>query len=140
MPAPHLAPGTASEVLVTWPDYDHDAPGLGGALTGAGLGIRLEPKRGRRAADEMRRLAGGAVGAIVSTDPFDEATLDACPSLRVIARVGIGVDSIDLDAATRRGIAVTVTPGANEDTVADHTMALMLAAVRRICEHDRSIR
>ena len=60
--------------------------------------------------------------------------------LRVIARVGVGVDSIDLAAATDHGIAVTVTPGANEATVADHTLALMLALLRRICEHDAGVR
>ena len=128
------------EVLVTWPDYDLDAHGLGGALAEAGLEIRLEPKRGRRDPGEMRAIAAGAAAAIVSTDPFDAEILDACPALRVIARVGIGVDSIDLEAATRCGVAVTVTPGANEETVADHTLALMLAAVRRVCEHDASVR
>ncbi|MGV1050333.1 MAG: phosphoglycerate dehydrogenase [Solirubrobacterales bacterium] len=138
-----ISPGagtTSREVLVTWPDYDLNAQGLGGALAAAGLDIRLDPKRGRRRPEEMREIIGDVVGAIVSTDPFDAELLAACPSLRVIARVGIGVDSIDLAAATRCGVAVTVTPGANEDTVADHTLALMLAAVRRICEHDASVR
>jgi phosphoglycerate dehydrogenase-like enzyme len=140
MPAPLSGPGTENEVLVTWPDYDLDAQGLGRALAAAGLEIRLEPKRGRREPSEMREIAAGAAAAIVSTDPFDAEILDACQALRVIARVGIGIDSIDLEAATRRGVAVTVTPGANEETVADHTLALMLAAVRRICEHDRTVR
>jgi phosphoglycerate dehydrogenase-like enzyme len=82
----------------------------------------------------------GAAAAIVSTDPFDAEVLRASSELRVIARVGIGVDSIDLDAATACGVAVTVTPGANESTVADHTVALMLAALRRISEHDARVR
>lgn len=141
MTVPLSAPGTENdEVLVTWPDYDLDAHGLGRALAAAGLEIRLEPKRGRRDPEQMREIAAGAAAAIVSTDPFDAEILDACPQLRVIARVGIGVDSIDLEAATRRGVAVTITPGANEETVADHTLALMLAAVRRVCEHDASVR
>jgi phosphoglycerate dehydrogenase-like enzyme len=88
----------------------------------------------------MRALVGGAAGAIVSTDPFDGSVLNAARGLQVIARVGVGVDSIDLDAATELGIAVTVTPGANEATVADHTIALMLAVLRRICEHDAAVR
>jgi phosphoglycerate dehydrogenase-like enzyme len=128
------------EVLVTWPDYDVDADGLGKSLASAGLTVRLEPKHGARSPAGMRELVAGAAGAIVSTDPFDADVLAACTSLRVIARVGIGVDSIDLEAATRCGIAVTVTPGANEETVADHTVALMLAALRRICEHDAGVR
>lgn len=130
----------ASQVLVTWPDYDLAADGLGTALERAGLGVRLEPKRGRRSRTEMRELLQGVAGAIVSTDPFDADVFAACPELRVIARVGIGVDSIDLEAATRHGVAVTITPGANEGTVADHTLALMLACVRRVCEQDRNVR
>jgi phosphoglycerate dehydrogenase-like enzyme len=128
------------EVLVTWPDYATDAPGIGAALREAGLEPRLAPKLGHRSPGELRALARRAAGAIVSTDPFDAAVLEGCPELRVIARVGVGVDSIDLDAATARGIAVTVTPGANEVTVADHAVALILAAIRRICMHDAAVR
>jgi phosphoglycerate dehydrogenase-like enzyme len=128
------------EVLVTWPDYDAADPDLGGALTGAGCTLKLEPKRGAREASQMREIAQRSSGAIVSTDPFDADVLDACPHLRVIARVGVGVDSIDLVAASRLGVVVTITPGANESAVADHAIALMLAAIRRISEHDDAIR
>jgi phosphoglycerate dehydrogenase-like enzyme len=127
-------------VLVTWPDYDVESERLGGALKRAGLTVRLEPKSNDRQPAEVRELVAGAAAAIVSTDPFDAEVLAASPELRVIARVGVGVDSIDLDAATSCGVAVTVTPGANESTVADHTIALMLAALRRIGEHDRAVR
>jgi phosphoglycerate dehydrogenase-like enzyme len=88
----------------------------------------------------MPGLLAGAFAAIVSTDPFDAHVLAASPDLRVIARVGVGVDSIDVDAATVHGVAVTITPGANEATVADHTVGLMLAALRRVCEHDGAVR
>jgi phosphoglycerate dehydrogenase-like enzyme len=128
------------DVVVTWPDYDADGEHLGGALRRAGLTPRLEAKRGARSVAEMRGLLAGAVAAIVSTDPFDADVLAASPGLRVIARVGVGVDSIDVDAATVHGVAVTITPGANEATVADHTVGLMLAALRRVCEHDGAVR
>ncbi len=131
---------TTRHVVVTWPDYDADGEQTGGALARAGLSVRLEPKLGARSPSEVGRLVRNAVGAIVSTDPFDASVIANSPALRVIARVGVGVDSIDLDAATAHGIAVTVTPGANEGTVADHTVALMLAAVRRISEHDAAVR
>jgi phosphoglycerate dehydrogenase-like enzyme len=76
----------------------------------------------------------------VSTDPFDEQVLAHATGLRVIARVGVGTDSIDLEAASRHGVVVTTTPGANRDSTADHAVALMLAALRRLTEHDRAVR
>ena len=81
-----------------------------------------------------------AFGAVVSTDPFDRDTLSGLPHLRVIARVGVGTDSIDVEAATESGVRVTITPGANEEVVADHTLALMLSVIRRVAEHDASVR
>jgi phosphoglycerate dehydrogenase-like enzyme len=137
---PDPEPSPAGDVLVTWPDYDVEGEHLGRALRRAGLRLRMEAKRGARSTAEMPALLAGAVAAIVSTDPFDAEVLAVSPGLRVIARVGVGVDSTDLDAATLQGIAVTTTPGANEATVADHTVALMLAALRRICEHDAAVR
>jgi phosphoglycerate dehydrogenase-like enzyme len=102
--------------------------------------MRLAPKYGARSPAEMIDLLDGTAAAIVSTDPFDRDVLDSASNLRVVARVGVGVDAIDLEAATERGVAVTVAFGANEETVADHTVALMLAAIRRICEHHDGVR
>jgi len=128
------------KVVITWPDYDVAHEQLGGALQRAGLAIRLAPKRGARTPAELRGVLGQAAAAIVSTDPFDAATFAAHPALRVVARVGVGTDSIDLEAATASGVAVTVTPGANDHTVADHAVALMLACLRRLVEHDAGVR
>jgi phosphoglycerate dehydrogenase-like enzyme len=127
-------------VVVTWPDYDLQGPATGRALTAAGFTVRLEPKHGERSPAEVAALVGDAVAAIVSTDPFDAAVFVAAPRLRAIARVGVGFDSIDVEAANAAGVAIITTPGANEATVADHTMALMLAALRRIPEQDAAIR
>src|SRR5438045_6731701 len=60
--------------------------------------------------------------------------------LRVIGRAGVGVDNIDLEAATKAGIAVMNTPGANAVAVAEHTLALMLALARHICRADSTTR
>jgi len=128
------------EVLVTWLNYDPHGAAAGGRLDAAGLRVRLAPKTGARTAGEVARLAHNAVAAIVSTDPFDRSVFAAAPRLRVIARVGVGTDSIDLAAATEAGVVVTVTPGANRETAADHAVALILAALRRIVEHDASVR
>lgn len=125
-------------VLVTWPDYDRT--GAGRRLAVAGCAVKLAPKVADRTAADMIGLLDGVSAAIVSTDPFDADVLAGAPALRVIARIGVGTDSIDVDVATRRGVAVCTTPGANASSTADHAVALMLAALRRIPEHDAGIR
>ncbi len=66
----------------------------------------------------------------------DAALLEHARQLRVIGRAGVGVDNIDLDAATRKGIAVMNTPGANAVAVAEQTLAMMLAMARHLCRAD----
>ena len=124
-------------VTVTSP---HFPAGAADPLRDASIDVRLAPKLGARSPAEVIELMRGAVGAIASTDPFDATVLAAVPDLRVIARVGVGTDSIDLAAAADHGVVVTVTPGANDATVAEHAVALMLALVRRVCEQDAAVR
>ena len=66
--------------------------------------------------------------------------LELAPGLRLIQKLGVGVDTIDLDAARARGIAVCNMPGANTRAVAELTLLLMLATLRRVCELDRQTR
>src|SRR4051794_4935693 len=134
------ADGSRPIVLVTWTDFDPDGHATGARLRSAGLEIHLAPKTGARTGADVARLASNAVAAIVSTDPFDRGVFAAAPQLRAIARVGVGTDSIDLAAATEAGVVVMTTPGANRDTTADHALALILAALRRVVEHDASVR
>lgn len=130
----------ARTILVTWPDYDMDDPALGRALLDAGLEVRLEPKRGARTPEQLAPMLASVVGAIVSTDPFTAEVLAGASQLRVISRVGVGYDSIDVDAASAHGVQIATTPGGNEQVVADHTLALMLALLRRIPELDGDVR
>ena len=82
---------------------------------------------------ELMDLIGNADGAQVGTIPnTSAAVLAACPNLKVVSRFGVGVDSIDLDAATARGVMVTNVPGSNTSEVADHAMAMLLAMTRRL--------
>ena len=62
------------------------------------------------------------------------------PRLRVVGRHGVGLDNVDLDACTRRGIWVVYTPLANVEAVAEHAVGLMLAVAKRIVEGDRAVR
>ena len=71
---------------------------------------------------------------------FSDAVFAACPSLKMVAVWGTGVDNFDLAAAGRRGVTICNTPGINAFAVAEHTIALMLAAARRIPRIDREMR
>jgi len=66
--------------------------------------------------------------------------MDKAPHLRVVGRAGVGVDNIDLDEATKRGILVMSTPGGSSVSVAEHTFALLLALVRQVPKFDASMR
>jgi phosphoglycerate dehydrogenase-like enzyme len=125
-------------VLVTWQGF----PGSAGAelLDGEGIPWRLEAKLGEQTAEDVIGIVGDAVAVIASTDPFTAEVFAACPSLRLIARVGVGYDAIDVAAASAAGVAVSTTPGANSSSVADHALGLMLAVIRRIAEQDAAIR
>jgi glyoxylate reductase len=74
------------------------------------------------------------------SDRFDEATIGAAPRLAVISNLAVGVDNVDLEAATRMGVAVGHTPGVLTETTADLAFALMLAVARRVVESDRFVR
>ena len=69
-----------------------------------------------------------------------EAVLARAPRLRVVSRTGAGIDNIDVDACTRRGVMVCYLPGVNAYAVAEHTMALMLALLKQLPLMDRSVR
>jgi D-3-phosphoglycerate dehydrogenase len=69
-----------------------------------------------------------------------EEVIAAAPQLRVIARAGVGVDNIDLEAATRAGVVVLNAPGANATSAAEHTIALLLGVTRQIALADASTR
>jgi phosphoglycerate dehydrogenase-like enzyme len=134
--APRLDRGS---VLITAPGFVDEGE-AGELLRNSGLTVDHAGAHGSRRPHEVAMLAQDAVGAIVSSDPFDEAVFAASQNLRVIARLGVGTDSIDLQAATRAGVIVTITPGLNDETCADHALALLLAAIRRVIEHDASVR
>ena len=86
-------------------------------------------------------LSREAEGILFRAGPrCDDAILGACPRLRVIGRHGVGLDTVDLDAATRRGVAVVHAPGSNAQAVAEHALMLMLACVKRTVEIDRLTR
>ncbi len=90
--------------------------------------------------EEMINLVGAIEGIIVGLDPLNAKVLKAASKLKVISKYGVGIDNIDLAAATRQKIIVTNTPGTNSLAVAELTMGLILNVARHICCSDRKIR
>ena len=82
----------------------------------------------------------GIWGVIAGNEPYTPRVLEAATNLRVIARPGVGYDAVAVDAATRRGIVVFITPGINNETVADFTILLMLSSMRQLPKLDRMVR
>ena len=80
--------------------------------------------------DELERLIGDVDGIIIGPGRIDADALNRAPRLRAISKHGVGLEGIDIEAATRRGIPVTRTPGSNADSVADLTLALLLMLAR----------
>ncbi|MEU6644111.1 hydroxyacid dehydrogenase [Saccharomonospora sp. NPDC046836] len=84
------------------------------------------------AATTFDDIAGQVAGILLRTARVDGAMMRRAPALTIIARHGVGLDTVDLDTAEQRGIVVTTTPTANTQSVAEHTIALLLAVRRGI--------
>ncbi len=98
-------------------------------------------KRTRLSRNELLEAVRDYDGLIVRSETQVSAQLmDAAPRLRVIGRAGVGVDNIDVGAATSRGIVVMNAPDANTITTAEHTMALLVSLARLIPQANRSLR
>ncbi len=103
--------------------------------------VQVWPERTPPGRDQLRDMVSSADGVIaLLTDEFDGPLMDKAQQLKVISNYAVGYDNIDVAAATDRGIAVTNTPGVLTETTADMTMALLLAAARRVVEGDRAVR
>jgi D-3-phosphoglycerate dehydrogenase len=91
--------------------------------------------------DGLERHLGQAEALLVRSETrVTEALLDSAPRLRVIGRAGVGVDTIDVSAATARGIVVVNAPGGNAVAAAEHSLALMFALARRVAAADASMK
>ena len=111
----------------------HDAsPGFRGRIAGAApdwLDVTVVSEADRETF--AREMAEAAVLLHV-LERVTAEVIEAAPRLRLIQKIGVGVSTIDLDAASRRGVAVCNMPGTNSRAVAEMTLALMLAALRRV--------
>ncbi len=101
-------------------------------LVDAGCDVVLSPYPRPATEAELLPLVANVDAALAGTDAFTRRVLEAAPQLKIVSRFGVGYDSIDLAAADELGIWVTTTPGANEHSVADAAIALVLALARQL--------
>lgn len=86
--------------------------------------------------DELR----GMDSVIAGGENFNPAVIAALPGLRVIARAGVGYDRVNVPAATQHKVALTITPTANHEAVAEHVFAIMLASAKHVVRDDKRLR
>ncbi|TSC92573.1 MAG: NAD-binding D-isomer specific 2-hydroxyacid dehydrogenase [Candidatus Berkelbacteria bacterium Licking1014_7] len=91
---------------------------------------------------ELKRAVKGVDGILsLLSDKIDAGVLDAAgKQLKIVANYAVGFDNIDIEGAKKRGVAITNTPGVLTESVAEHTIALMLAVARRVAEADKFVR
>src|SRR5713226_3836241 len=91
--------------------------------------------------DALRAALANFDGLVVRSETkVTAALMEAVPSLRVVGRAGVGVDNIDVPAATARGIVVMNAPDGNTITTAEHTMALLIALARSVPQGNSSLK
>ncbi len=117
-----------AKVLLTdyaWPDVRLERQ----VLEQAGLELVVAPAQDE---DTLARLAEDVAGILTCWAPVTARVIEAARACRIIARLGIGLDNIDLEAAARRGMVVTNVPDYCVDEVAEHTLALLLGLLRGV--------
>lgn len=129
------------QVLITTSSFNLDNFVCLADLKSAGIEVRLNPFATRLTEDQAIELIGtNTVGLIAGLEPLTAKVLESAKSLKVIARCGTGLDSVDLDTADKLGIVVLNTPDAPTKAVAELTLGHILGLLRSISQADRQIR
>jgi D-3-phosphoglycerate dehydrogenase / 2-oxoglutarate reductase len=129
-------PANMKRIVIT--DYEFDSINLEQSVAQA-HGIQLE-RAYCKTEDDVLKYASEADGIIVQYAPITERVIKGLPRLKAIGRYGVGVDNINLDAATERGISVSNVPDYGVEDVSDHAIALALTLARGIPDLDRGVR
>ncbi len=121
------------KVLALARAFRSEMPESARPLTDAGCEVVEGPEWRPMTAEELAVILPGVDAVIAGNDRFEASVFPPADRLKVISRWGIGVDAIDLAAATRHGVIVTNTPGLTANAVGDFTFMLMLALARKLC-------
>jgi D-3-phosphoglycerate dehydrogenase len=119
-----------SRVFITTVPFGETNPRPLDALRAAGVKFSINPLERKLKEAELREMIGDAEVLIAGTEQITDAVMARASSLRLISRVGIGLDSVDLKAARRRGIRVSYTPDAPAKAVCELTIGLMISVLR----------
>jgi D-3-phosphoglycerate dehydrogenase len=105
-----------------------------------GLEVILDRSERRLSEDELINYYPGIYAHVCGCDSVTDRVLAAGDRLKIISRIGIGYDTIDVEAATKRGIVVATTPGSGAEAVAEYAFAMMLAQARRVVQSNTIVR
>lgn len=109
-------------------------------LEKAGYEVILNPVGRILSQEEMKEYIRDVEGVVIGVDPLNADVLAAAQNLKAIAKYGVGTDNIDLAAAQKQGVKVSITQGANSEAVADYAFALMAACARKLVSIDKQCR
>ncbi len=109
-------------------------------LREAGYEIINNPYGRKLTEDEVIELAAGCIGIVAGVEPLTARVMDSLTKLKCISRVGIGMDSVDMEYAGKKGIIVTNTPDGPTRSVAELTLAMTLSLLRRIPQADADMK
>ena len=130
-----------SKLVISTSSFDVDDNSSLNHLVNSGMHIVRNSYKRKLTEDEAIELLGeDTIGMIAGIEPLTERVFSSAKNLKVVSRCGAGLDSVELTAAKLHGISVFNTPEAPAQAVAELTMGLMLAALRRICQTDRLLR
>lgn len=119
------------QVAATSPSFSRHAV-LSAELRAAFPLARLNGEGRALRGDTLVEHLADAEGAVIGLEPITDEILRACPSLRIVAKYGVGLDNIDLEACERRGVRVGWTAGSNKRSVSELTLAYMLGLCRNV--------
>ena len=129
------------QILISTSSFNLDNFTALGELKKAGIDVKLNPFGTRLSQDQVIELLGkDTVGIIAGLESLNATVLQSATALKVIARVGVGLDSVDLTTAAKLGITVLNTPDAPTSAVAELTIGHILGLLRNITATDRQIR
>lgn len=126
------------KVLLAKPNYSKYSPTGYKMLADKGYELKEIPFDRDYTLEELVQVVGDIDGVIADSEPWCEEAFRAAPSLKVVARYGSGMNSVDVEAAKRHHVTVTNCPGVNASAVAEHAVALLLCALRDLANLNES--